>query len=94
MCSTWESFHIEIERLKQVLTNNNFPMAIIDEQINKFLRNKMQANTSTDEIDKISFFFKGQMSATHKIDEKRLQSIVAANINATEENKQVKLLVY
>ena len=34
-------FSCEVDRIKQLLTNNNFPMAVIDEIICKFLNKKL-----------------------------------------------------
>ena len=33
ICSSWLSFHAEVERIKQLLTNNNFPMKYIDKKL-------------------------------------------------------------
>ena len=44
ICSTWEAFSDEIDRLKQLLVNNNFPLYEIDNTINKFLNAKFSNN--------------------------------------------------
>ena len=36
---TWQIFHNPIENIKQALTNNNFPISLIDKTISKFLNN-------------------------------------------------------
>ena len=37
ICSSWQSFSEEVERVKQVLVNNNYPMQLLDLHINKFI---------------------------------------------------------
>ena len=41
LCNSWDSFHDEIFRIKQLLVNNNFPMNIIDKRIRKYLNEAM-----------------------------------------------------
>ena len=40
VCSTWEAFTIEVDRLKQLFVNNNYPMNIVDNTIKTFINNK------------------------------------------------------
>ena len=42
--SNWDAFHAEVERLKQMFTNNNFPIKLIDETIKQFLDKKMNGS--------------------------------------------------
>ena len=44
ICSSWELFNTEINRIKQILINNNFPNYVVDRNIAKFLNNKMNKN--------------------------------------------------
>ena len=50
--STEALFEVEVKRIKQLLTNNNYPMKLIDDEIKKFLLNKYNPsiNKSTDTI--------------------------------------------
>ena len=38
--SDWINFTIKIDRLKQLLVNNNFPMSLIDKTVNEFINLK------------------------------------------------------
>ena len=38
----WTPFNKEATRLKQMLANNNFPMALIDNELNKFVTTKVE----------------------------------------------------
>ena len=42
--SSWHRFSCEVDRIKQLLTNINFPMAVIDEMIFKFLNKKLNSD--------------------------------------------------
>ena len=41
--SDWKVFHLEIERIQQILTNNNFRKKLIDSTIEKFLNEKIKS---------------------------------------------------
>ena len=41
ICSNWKDLTTEIQRIKQLLINNNFPNSVVDETINKFISGKM-----------------------------------------------------
>ena len=43
ICSDWPSVTNEVERLKQVFVNNNYPMSEIDNVINKFISRKFSS---------------------------------------------------
>ena len=47
ICKTWSLFHIEVERIKQLLVNNNFPMHIIDQAIKNFMNDRCLNNVIT-----------------------------------------------
>ena len=69
ICSEWQSFHQEIVRLKQMLTNNNFPMNIIDNTIKSFLDKLfLSDNKLIQDKRQINFFFQGQMSSAYKLE--------------------------
>jgi hypothetical protein len=44
ICSDWESFHLEVERIKQLLINNNYPTPVIDKTIRNFMNTKFNTN--------------------------------------------------
>ena len=66
VCSTWELFHQEIERLKQLFVNNNFPLLLIETQINKFLNFKLHNDSTVKSDNNINVYFKNQMSSQYK----------------------------
>ena len=44
ICSDLSKLHLEIEKIKQILSKNDYPMDTIDTQIKKFLNKKMDQN--------------------------------------------------
>ena len=56
ICSTWELFHIEVTRIKQLLVNNNFPNQLREKQTMKFLQSKKSQteNTSTPPVTSVT----------------------------------------
>ena len=50
ICSSSELLHDELQRIKQVPINNNFPNYIIDKQITKFLNEKIKSNNLNNDV--------------------------------------------
>lgn len=95
VCSDWLSFHQEMLRIKQLLTNNNYPMKLIDETIRKFLNNKnVQDVSNNTNSKKIKFYYEGQMSNNYKVEEKQLKNIVAKHVKPVKEEEIVELCIY
>lgn len=95
ICSDWESLHVEVERIKQLLTNNNYPQKIVDETINKFLEQKLTCCVSQDNSDNtIKFYYKNQMTSQYKHEEKLLRKIVDDHVKSTDQSRSVKLNIY
>ena len=91
--STWEIFHTEIERIKQLLTDNNFPCKIIEEQISRFLSNKMTRTkpSETDDKEKVNLWFMNQMTSNYKNEENKLTKVIRTHVQPASENQVVKL---
>ena len=86
----------DVGRIKQLLTNNNYPMAMIDKAVNDFLQKKLATTNSDDnsiEPLSINLFFLNQISAQYKQDEKQLTQIIYRN-SRTADNGKVKLNIY
>ena len=98
-CSNWELFNRELRHIKQLLTNNGYPISLIDSTTNKVLSaymdkqnqpSKVKTNTSTTH----TLFFKNQMSPAYKDDEKTLKTIIKRNIKPTNPSHEVRLIIY
>lgn len=47
ICSNWVELNSELERIKQILINNNFPNALVDKTIKKYLDKEFNINNNT-----------------------------------------------
>ena len=95
ICSSWLSFHAEVERIKQLLTNNNFPMKYIDKNIELFLNKYvLSQNKETASKNIIPFYFHNQMTANYKQDENQLIKIVKEHVEPCDENSRINLAIF
>ena len=95
VCSDWKSFHNEIDRIKQMLSNNNFPMQIIDKVVKEFLDKLFLTEPfNTTVNNQINFFFQNQMSSNYKMEEKTLKKIVSDHVKPVDERDNIILRIY
>jgi len=92
-CSNWQIFDEEIQRIKQLLTNNNFPMQLIDRTIHDFINRKLKPSSVTTSTN-TKFFFQNQMSSNYKVEEKRLKEIFYKNVKPVTAENSVSLNIY
>ena len=94
ICSDWPSFHAEIKRLKQLFSNNNFPMNIVEREVRRFLDSKQDVNNHDNLIPStIKLYYKNQMCTQYKQEENNLKSIIYDNVKPKHEH-QVHLNIY
>lgn len=96
-CSNWDNLHVEIKRIKQVLTNNNFPMKIIEQEIKKFLDRKINNNNTTVnsniENNNITLYYNNQMTSQYKHEEKQIKKIIFDNVRPIN-NSKITIHIY
>ena len=91
ICSSYESLHVEMEWIRQLLTNNNFPINVIDGEIGKFLDRKASPDTNTTaEGSTISLFYRNQMSSQYKQEEENFKKIISDYITPTDANNKIQ----
>ena len=90
----WESFHNEINHIKQVLVNNNYTNTIIDQQINKFLNHKIEKSNNTQNSTYLDIYHKNQTHTNSKIDEKTLKEIIMTNVKCINQNQNIRIIFY
>ncbi|XP_076037240.1 uncharacterized protein LOC143022776 [Oratosquilla oratoria] len=95
ICSSWSLLHQELNRIKQILTNNGFPLKDIDNEI----KTKMDLvnTTALDESSKfnnINLYYQNTMSSGYKKDEKVLKEIIKKNCTPTKEGDKLNLIIY
>ena len=92
--STWSEFDTEIQHIKQVLINNNYPNSLVDKEINRFLVNKFSDNPANkDSKTTINIFYNNQMHDSYKQEERIIKSLVHDNIDCSS-NYSVKMIFY
>ena len=97
VCSDRVSFYREVNRLKHLFTNNNFPMKTIQNVVNKFISKHIEnppQNQCDTETEKILLYYRNQMSSYYKQEEQNLKRIISSNVLPTDENKSISLLIY
>ena len=93
--SSWQIFTKEVDRISQMLVNNNFPQKLVQEAVHSFVNEKytQQQVPTIDENSQINFFYKNQMTSTYKQEEKTLRKIVRSHVLPAPE-KAVRLNIY
>ena len=95
VCSDWHTFHSEIERIKQLLTDNNFPMAVIDESIRKFISKKQCVQIpDPPSPPHISLYYCSQMTSDYKQQERNLKNIVHRSVTPVGRDAKINLHVF
>jgi hypothetical protein len=95
ICSSWKFFDEEIKRIKQLLTNNNFPTVVIDKTINNFLKTKFKTQRPETKQDKenLQLYFEGQMTSSYLHQEKVLKAIIKKWVKPNE-NTTLKTTIF
>ena len=85
-----KKIHLEIERLKQLLTSNNMPM----KRGKNFIASKFQINNNSNSTveNEMKFYFENQMTSSYKTKETKLRSIVDQHLSTVypDEKKNLK----
>ena len=94
-CSTWKDVHIELNRVSQVLVNNNYSINDINRIIGKHMSRAF--NESSKETPKrlpIKLYYRNYMSAGHKTDERIVTDIVNRGVIPTDKEDNIQLVIY
>ena len=54
-CSSWGSFHLEVETIRTNLVNSNYPVCVVDQHIGRLLSNLYNPSESPIKMNKIKF---------------------------------------
>jgi len=94
-CSTWAGLHNELRRVKQILTNNNYPVLTIDRHIQDAITKYATPMTpATTQGATFKLFFKNTMSPAYKTDEKVLRTIVKRHCKPTDPSDALQLVIF
>ena len=92
VCSSWELADEEIERITQILVNNNYPQHLIEKEIKASLDSYSKKEQRKKE--KVNLYYQNQMNDGYKMDEKVLKTIIRNNVKSTDSEKKVNLIIY
>ena len=93
--SNEEIFQLEVNRLKQVFSNNNYPMHVIEKIITNFTGEKQSRQEAPQTTgDKIKLYYENQMNNQYKKDEKIMKDIIRKNVKPANENDKMELIIY
>ena len=93
--SNEEIFQLEVNTLKQVFSNNNYPMHVIEKIITNFTREKQSSQEAPQTTgDKIKLYYENQMNNQYKKDEKIMKDIIRKNVKPANENDKMELIIY
>ena len=94
-CSSWSHVNVELRRVKQILTNNNYPIHVIDKHIQDALKTASERHPrQTEDMPVHRLFYKNTMSPAYKTDEKVLRSIVLRHCRPVTPGDQLRLTIY
>ena len=95
-CSNWPLVHQEIQRIKQILVDNNYDLATIDRQIQAILNNQVTNTTqnTSDRGNTISLYYKSQMTTNYRAEESALKNIIKRNCKPVHPEDKIKMTIY
>ena len=94
ICSDWATFHREIQRIKQILTNNNFPMELIDKTVREFINSKLETTPPKPVKNKIDLFYESQMNSNYKQEERQLSNIISKYVKPANDDQEINLRIF
>ena len=95
ICNSWQAFHSELQRLRQVFVNNGFPNRLIDDKISKFIDNKVHPDREQSILNTgIILYYENQMHHNYKLEEKAIKSIIKFNVKPKDNEKCVDLRIF
>ena len=95
-CSTWPLLHQELQRIRQILTDNNYELKSIDQEIKTAIERHLRPEeTKTNERgESINLFYRSQMTPSHEADESALQNIIKRNCKPANPADRIRLHIY
>jgi hypothetical protein len=91
--STWANYHREINRIKQILVNNNYPLFMIDNVVNRALDQFFKISDST-LTNKIEYYFRLNNVKHFVKDSDKIKSIITSHVQPTDPSTTVAVVPY
>ena len=96
-CSTWPRIHQELQRVRQLLADNDYSASMIEQEIGLKMQQQMKPRR-TDETKppgkELSIFYESQMTTAYKKDEKIVRDIVTRNCKPMRDQDTIRLVIY
>ena len=92
--STWESFHQEIIAVRQLLTNNGYPISLLEKEIYTFINSKFDTKTNGSPTQAITIFYKNQFTSNYRQDERLIKQIVSKHVTPTGNDSTINTCIY
>ena len=96
-CSTWRQTHAELERIRQLLTNNGYRSDMIENCINtkmdKFFSQEAARRPETDR-GKIPVYYRMSYGSAYNQESQAIRGIIRRGVRTTDQNNQIDLRIY
>ena len=97
----WEIFQSEGRLIKQILTDNYFPMKVVDAEVDKVIRGRRsatsdastEAENSSSEAT-VNLYLRNQITTAYKADDSKLYEMVRRHLRPVSDNTKVKRCFY
>ena len=93
-CSTWEHFHGELVRVRQMLVDNGYSNSDFDDNVKTMLHSYLNNTEKQSQKQCVKVFYRSTMTSAWKKEEQSIRSIVHRNCKTTDKEKQLKIQVY
>ena len=93
-CSSWQLVHQELQRVKQILVDNDYDLHCIDNHIQEAIQQHQQPTDTQEHGDTISLFYRNQMTPGYKAEEQALQNIIKRNCKPAQTNDRIRLNIF
>ena len=94
ICSTRELFNQVMKRFKQILVNNGYTKTEFEYELEKFRGLRESPQLPANNNNKINIYYKNYMILSYKTDERIILNIVRIDINVTNDNDYLNLIIY
>jgi hypothetical protein len=91
--SSWQQVDSELNRIYQVMANNGYPQAIVENIVRNSINKRINQEPKSEE-NKICLFVKLQHLHTFKKDKNTLKSIISEHVKPTDSNYNLNILAY
>ena len=96
-CSTWRLIHAELDRIRQLLTNNGYNGDMIEDCIKKKLdsfQNDDQARRTEEEYRSITIYYRMNYSTAYKKEAEAIRNIIKRGVQTTIPEEKIDLRIF